>query len=280
MANSKYDYVKSFEQTAQLLPNTFLVVRIDGRSFHHLSHKHGFERPNDQRALDLMNAAATAVLREIPDISLAYGVSDEFSFIFDRSSNLFDRRESKILTTVVSTFTSYYVHLWSAHFPDQSLSPPMPSFDGRVVQYPSVRNLRDYLSWRQCNGHINNLYNTTFWALVQRGGMKTTQAEETLKGTLAAAKNDILFSNFGINYNKESEQFKKGSVIYKDYGIQPLGIWDSSVMTTQGDPGSAPSKTQRDKEKKRRPKAEIRLEHMDIIRDDFWAARPWLFPDT
>ena len=25
----------------------------------------------------------------------------------------------------------------------------MPSFDGRVVQYPSVGNLRDYMSWRQ-----------------------------------------------------------------------------------------------------------------------------------
>ena len=30
-------------------------------------------------------------------------------------------------------------------------------------------------------GHINNLYNTTFWALVQKGGMDATQAEEKLK---------------------------------------------------------------------------------------------------
>ena len=30
-------------------------------------------------------------------------------------------------------------------------------------------------------GHINNLYNTTFWALVQKGGMTTQQAEEELK---------------------------------------------------------------------------------------------------
>ena len=56
---------------------------------------------------------------------------------------------SKILTTVVSTFTSYYVHLWSNFFADRPLSPPMPSFDGRVVLYPSSSNLRDYMSWRQ-----------------------------------------------------------------------------------------------------------------------------------
>lgn len=56
---------------------------------------------------------------------------------------------SKILTTIVSTFTSYYVYLWSSYFPDKTLSAPMPSFDGRVIQYPTRQNLRDYLSWRQ-----------------------------------------------------------------------------------------------------------------------------------
>jgi len=30
------------------------------------------------------------------------------------------------------------------------------------------------------SGHINNLYNTTFWTLVQKGGLTTTQAEERL----------------------------------------------------------------------------------------------------
>ena len=40
--------------------------------------KYGFEKPNDRRALDLMNAAARAVVTEIPDITVAYGVSDEY----------------------------------------------------------------------------------------------------------------------------------------------------------------------------------------------------------
>jgi len=30
MAKSKFEYVKKFEQDATLLPNTWLVVRIDG----------------------------------------------------------------------------------------------------------------------------------------------------------------------------------------------------------------------------------------------------------
>ena len=30
-------------------------------------------------------------------------------------------------------------------------------------------------------GHINNLYNTCFWCLVQQSGLTTDQAEERLK---------------------------------------------------------------------------------------------------
>jgi len=29
-------------------------------------------------------------------------------------------------------------------------------------------------------GHINNLYNTTFWALVQQGGLSAKEAEKEL----------------------------------------------------------------------------------------------------
>ena len=33
MANSKYEYVKAFELSDNLLPHTWIVVRIDGRGF-------------------------------------------------------------------------------------------------------------------------------------------------------------------------------------------------------------------------------------------------------
>ncbi len=46
------------------------------------STKYGFEKPNDKRALELMNAAARAVMAELPDIAIAYGVSDEFRCAF------------------------------------------------------------------------------------------------------------------------------------------------------------------------------------------------------
>lgn len=83
-------------------------------------------------------------------------------------------------------------------------------------------------------GHINNLYNTTFWALIQLGGLDNREADKFLavrfqadhililtppnliQGTVSGDKNEILFSKFKINYNNEPEMYKKGSVVFRD----------------------------------------------------------------
>jgi tRNA(His) guanylyltransferase len=36
------------------------------------------------------------------------------------------------------------------------------------------------------------------------------------------------------------------------------------------------SKTQEEKDRKRRAKARITVQHIDIIKDEFWERRPWL----
>ncbi|KAG9245716.1 tRNAHis guanylyltransferas-like protein Thg1 [Calycina marina] len=277
MANSKYEYVKDYETPDKLPLDNWIVVRIDGRGFHKFTTKYGFEKPNDKKGMDLMNAAAMAVMTELPDIVISYGISDEYSFVLHESCTLFERRASKLVSTVVSTFTAYYVHLWSQHFPELPLTLPLPTFDGRAVPYPSIKRMRDYLSWRQVDCHINNLYNTTFWALIQLGGLDAKAAEKELAGTLSADKNEILFSRFKINYNNEAEIWKKGSVVFRDYELVEPG---ASVDETPKMPVNLAeveiSKTQAEKEKKRRAKARITLQHLDIIKDDFWERRPWV----
>ncbi|KAL4787465.1 Thg1 C terminal domain-containing protein [Aspergillus varians] len=281
MANSKYEYVKAFEQPDTLLPNTWIVVRVDGRGFHKLSDRYAFKKPNDRRALDLMNAAAVEVLKDLPDLAIAYGVSDEYSFVFHPTCELFERRSAKLVTTIVSTFTAHYIHQWGKYFLDTPLQPPyLPSFDGRAVVYPATKNLRDYMSWRQVDCHINNLYNTTFWTMVLQGGMSNTDAENELKGTVSSDKNEILFKRFGINYNNEDEIYKKGSVVFRQYQLEDTKIgFDPKTLQGQGEeegvPGNA-SKTQQEKARKLRRKAQVVVEHVDIIKDEFWEQRPWI----
>jgi tRNA(His) guanylyltransferase len=36
------------------------------------------------------------------------------------------------------------------------------------------------------------------------------------------------------------------------------------------------SKTQEEKDRKRKNKARITIQHVDIIKDEFWERRPWL----
>ncbi|MCI38719.1 tRNA(his) guanylyltransferase, partial [Trifolium medium] len=115
------------------MPATWVVVRIDGCHFHRFSELHEFVKPNDDRALNLMNSCAVAVLEEFrQDIVFAYGVSDEYSFILKKSTDLYQRRASKIISAIVSFFTSTYVIRWKDFFPQSELNYP-PSFDARAV---------------------------------------------------------------------------------------------------------------------------------------------------
>ncbi|KAJ2953696.1 hypothetical protein O0L34_g1313 [Tuta absoluta] len=214
MAKSSFEYVKNYELDDTLLPNSWIVVRLDGKCFHKFSDDHNFVKPNDVKALNLMNYAAYTVLKDFNDILMAFGQSDEYSFIFKKQTSLYKRRAAKLLTTVNSKFSSSYVYNWSKFFPDEKLKYP-PVFDGRAVLYPSDENLIDYMKWRQADVHINNLYNTTFWALVLKGNLTPTQAEKRLCGTVSAEKNEILFTEFKINYNGEPEIFKRGTLLLR-----------------------------------------------------------------
>ena len=96
MSHSKYEYVRGYELDDRLLPNSWIVVRVDGKGFHKFSDAHSFAKPNDKRALDLMNACAKDVVGEFVDLVFAYGQSDEYSFVFRRETDLYRRRSAKV----------------------------------------------------------------------------------------------------------------------------------------------------------------------------------------
>ena len=50
---------------------------------------------------------------------------------------------------------------------------------------------------------------------MQKGGLTNTEAHKRLKGTFSKDKNQILFEEFGINYNNEKEVFKRGSIFIR-----------------------------------------------------------------
>ncbi|WVN89235.1 uncharacterized protein L203_104453 [Cryptococcus depauperatus CBS 7841] len=293
MAKSRFEYVRNYELPDPLTPNTFIIVRLDGKGFHKFSDAHNFAKPNDKRALDLMDTAAKTVFDEYKDVVMAFGESDEYSFLLRRATRVYNRRRSKINTSIVSLFTSAYVFNWPYFFPDVPLRYP-PSFDGRVILYPGEIEIRDYFSWRQADTHINNLYNTTFWALVH-SGQTTAEANKTLQGTNSKDKNELLFSQFSINYNNLPEMFRKGSVLVRQ-AQQPSVLASSKPQTVQQEgsnenhpveiasqgPKSSEIITTGHEKCLRKEKTYVGTEgrvvvlHEDIVGDAFWKERPWL----
>ena len=118
--------------------------------------------------------------------------------------------------------------------------------------------------------HINNLYNTSFWALV-KSGMTTNETNKALqvsircpsdfrfyrmelcgmtpqdysphvadasKGTDSKDKNELLFSRFGINYNKLPEMFRKGSVLVRQERAASAAISAPNASAADADSSS------------------------------------------
>ncbi|TKY90613.1 hypothetical protein EX895_000611 [Sporisorium graminicola] len=307
MAGTRFAYVRNFELPDSVIPDTYLVVRIDGKGFHKFSKAHSFAKPNDPLALELMNQAARYVMASLKGhVALAFGESDEYSFLLRKSTTLYSRRNSKITTHIVSLFTAAYVFNWTHFFPNRPLLHP-PSFDGRMVVYPNERVVRDYFSWRQADTHINNLYNTAFWALVLNGGRTEQEATKELEGTVAADKHEILHTKFGINYDQLEPMYRKGTTLVWAPSSLPStshldeGAPEATSSTPDADAaaaeddapllanpkdeklrlklsrkGAAKQARKQEKKDKKAMLSVLRTLHCDIIGDDFWhpAAQP------
>ena len=201
------------------------------------------------------------VMKNYTEIFMSYGQSDEFSFVFKKNAKLYNRRSEKILTNIVSLFTSSYVYYWDKIFKETKLLFP-PSFDGRIILYPSLENLKDYFCWRVTDCHINNLYNTTFWALVEKGNLNKDQAHQKLKTTLSNEKNEILFSQFKINYNNENIIYKKGTLILKLKDLKFKNLYKFDDIIIKDDNFM--------KEMICNDNSSLVLCHEDVFKDNFW----------
>jgi tRNA(His) 5'-end guanylyltransferase len=85
---------KHFQVDTFLMPSNYIVVHLDGENFKKLSETVPFHKPNDQNHINLMNECGRRVFRcYTSDLMYAYGFSDEFTFAFEKNTNLFNRSQ-------------------------------------------------------------------------------------------------------------------------------------------------------------------------------------------
>ena len=97
--------MRVFETAADycVLPELFMVARLDGRSFTRLTKEVcQFQAPFDERFRDLMTATAQSLMTCGFRVLYAYTESDEISLLFDFQEELFGRKLRKYNSTLAA----------------------------------------------------------------------------------------------------------------------------------------------------------------------------------
>lgn len=215
-------YEQSLDQT--ILPEIFIVARLDGRSFTKLTKEIcEFEAPFDETFRDMMTGTTKALMESGFRIVYGYTESDEISLLFHPEDNTFGRKVRKINSVLAGEASAAF-----------SLALGLPAvFDCRVVPLPTIERVLDYFIWRQEDSHRNSLNSHCYWMLRKQGSSQA-EATDLLQEKSVAYKNELLFQN-GINYNDLPTWQKRGIGIYyaeiEKPGYDPMN--NKVVMATR-----------------------------------------------
>ncbi|MCW8880033.1 MAG: hypothetical protein OQJ89_14925 [Kangiellaceae bacterium] len=198
-----------------VLPNIYIVARIDGRGFTRLTKEvHQFEAPYDVRFRDLMVETTQSLMQCGFKIIYGYTQSDEISLLFDIDENSFGRKERKLNSILAGQASATFSLLLGS----------IGVFDCRICQLPSQPLVIDYFRWRNEDASRNALNSYCYWTL-RKKGLNASKASASLLRLSVAEKNELLFKE-GINFNDIPNWQKRGTGVYweeyKKKAINPI----------------------------------------------------------
>lgn len=141
-------------------PNSYVVLRLDGRAFHTLLRN--ADRPYDQGVAAAMWHAAKTLCEQVPGVEFAYLQSDEISILMTdlrtvRSQLWFDGDVQKLASigaSIVSVAFNSYVFP-SIEIEGISGIKQYGHFDARVLTLPHPIEVANYFVWRQRDAQRN-----------------------------------------------------------------------------------------------------------------------------
>lgn len=161
----KCNYYRSLTDY-KLLPNGYIVVMLDGRSFSKKI-KNKFVKPFDEHFVSIMNKTAQYLCENISGCILAYTQSDEISLLI-KDTNLtepfFGNRLCKMQSIITSMATSKFMQLMtlytlefkpSINIEETILNMNLYEFDCKVWNVPNSNEAFAWILWRQ-NDCIRN----------------------------------------------------------------------------------------------------------------------------
>jgi tRNA(His) guanylyltransferase len=196
----------------RLLPGSWAIVRVDGRSFSAFTERR-FDKPFDERFSSFMVTAAEALVTELEGV-YAYTESDEISLLLAPQWELFDRSVEKLVSIAAGIASATFTHVCGepAHF------------DARVWLGTSVDDVVDYFSWRQADASRCALNGWCYWTL-RSEGQSVAEVTKALHRASVRDKNELLFAR-DINFNEVPTWQRRGIGIwwetYEREGVNPV----------------------------------------------------------
>jgi len=182
----KYDHYKKLTVPY----GCYFIVRLDGNCFS--NYCRGFKRPFDERFYETMKNCGKYLIENISDIYKLHSHSDEISLYFNRDSKWFNRRVEKICSITAGMLSSRFTEL----------SPlGLAHFDSRVLVTPTKRDVSRYEKDRRLNAFRGCINSTAYWNLREKG-LSKKQATKKLLALKSDERQELLFSEFGINVAK------------------------------------------------------------------------------
>ncbi|MBB6551158.1 tRNA(His) guanylyltransferase Thg1 family protein [Nonomuraea rubra] len=200
------DRMKGYEAvTRTLLPRrTYAVVRVDGRAFHrYLRHA---ARPFDDAVMRAMDAVAEALCAEMSGSVFAFTQSDECSVLltdFDSAGTQpwFGGVVQKVVSVAASTATVAFNRSYGVPS-EPAEAGGHATFDARVFTIPDVVEVANYYLWRQRDCVRNSI---TMAA-------QTKFSHQELRGKSTGDMQEMLWSQYGVNWNDYPGGAKRGRV--------------------------------------------------------------------
>ncbi len=204
-----------------ILPQMYVVARIDGRGFTKLTKEvHKFEAPFDVKFRDLMIATVQHLMNCGFNIIYGYTESDEISLLFHFDENSFGRKTRKLISILAGEASGKF----------SALLGDVAAFDCRLSEFPNPNLVVDYFRWRNEDAHRNALNAHCYWRL-RKDNFSKNEATNKIEGLSIAEKNELLFQ-YGINFNELPNWQKRGVGIYWQI-VEKQGFNPKTNETTQ-----------------------------------------------
>ena len=183
--------MRVFEQSLdqRVLPDMYMVARLDGYAFSKLTAKKGYQKPFDLNFKELMiKITKTLVEESNMRIIYAYTESDEISLLFAADEMAFNRKTRKLNSLLAALASSSA----SRQLNDTVL------FDCRIIPLPSKERVIDYFAWRQEDAARNALNGYCYWIARRQDHMSKHTATNVMLKKDNAWKHDYLYQHFII----------------------------------------------------------------------------------